>query len=170
MEGKIQIQSELGKGTEVVVDLPLTPGRPEGKHEIPDPEKSRQDLKGRRVLLVEDNEINTFVARRIMETQGILVEHAENGKAAVETFAGSMEGYYDVIVMDIRMPVMNGLEATAAIRRLDRRDAGSIPIIAMTANAYDEDVRQSLEAGMNAHLAKPIEPQMLLQTLLEYIK
>lgn len=170
MKGEIQIRSELGQGTEVVVDLPLTLSRPEGEQEKPDQEKRLEDLKGRRVLLVEDNEINTFVARRIMEVQGILVEHAENGKAAVETFAGSVEGYYDVIVMDIRMPVMNGLEATAAIRRMERSDAGSIPIIAMTANAYDEDVRQSLEAGMNAHLAKPIEPQVLLHTLLEYIK
>lgn len=170
MEGEIHIQSELGKGTEVVVDLPLTLGEPEGAHEKPDMEKRLEDLKGRRVLLVEDNEINTFVAKRIMETHGILVEHEENGKKAVDTFAKSAEGYYDVIVMDIRMPVMNGLEATAAIRKLDRSDAGSVPIIAMTANAYDEDVRQSLEAGMNAHLAKPIEPQMLLHTILKYIK
>ena len=80
------------------------------------------------------------------------------------------EGYYEVIIMDIRMPVMNGLEATAAIRKLERSDAGSIPIIAMTANAYDEDMRQSLEAGMNAHLAKPIDPQVFLDTIRKYIK
>lgn len=170
MKGEIQIQSELGQGTEVVVDLPLTLSRPEGEQEKPVQERSLEELKGHRVLLVEDNEINTFVARRIMETHGMLVEHEENGKKAVDAFAKSAEGYYDVIVMDIRMPVMNGLEATATIRKLDRSDAGSIPIIAMTANAYDEDVRQSLEAGMNAHLAKPIEPQMLLHTILKYVR
>lgn len=170
MEGEIQIYSQLGKGTEVVVDLPLTLGEPEGKDEKPQAEEALQDLNGRRVLLVEDNEINTFVARRILESRGILVEHAENGKEAVEALAASPEGYYDVIVMDIRMPVMNGLEATTTIRRMNRRDAGRIPIIAMTANAYDEDMQQSLDAGMNAHLAKPIEPMVLLNTIRKYIK
>lgn len=170
MEGEIQIYSQLGKGTEVVVDLPLTLGEPEGKDEKPQEEEALQDLNGRRVLLVEDNEINTFVARRILETRGILVEHAENGKEAVEAFAASPKDYYDVIVMDIRMPVMNGLEATTTIRRMNRRDAGRIPIIAMTANAYDEDMQQSLDAGMNAHLAKPIEPMVLLNTIRKYIK
>ena len=170
MEGEICINSEIGKGTEVVIDLPLTIAKPTGKHKESVVEKENQDLKGRRVLLVEDNEINTFVARRILENQGIIVEHAENGKEAVDAVAGKPEGYYEVIIMDIRMPVMNGLEATVAIRKLERSDAGSIPIIAMTANAYDEDMRQSLEAGMNAHLAKPIDPQVFLDTIRKHIK
>lgn len=170
MEGEICIESERGKGTEVIIDLPLTVATPEDKVEKIKPEHLRQELNGVRVLLVEDNEINTFVARRIMETQGILVEHAENGKEAVETIAKSEEGYYNIIVMDIRMPVMNGLEATKAIRSLPREDAKHLPIIAMTANAYDEDVRMSLEAGMNAHLAKPIEPQLLLDTIRKYVR
>lgn len=170
MEGEIHINSEIGKGTEVVIDLPLTIAKPEGEHKKPVTEEQPQDLKDRRVLLVEDNEINTFVARRILENQGAIVEHAENGKEAVDAVVGNPEGYYEVIIMDIRMPVMNGLEATAAIRKLERSDAGSIPIIAMTANAYDEDMRQSLEAGMNAHLAKPIDPQVFLDTIRKYIK
>lgn len=170
MEGEIRIYSALGKGTEVVVDLPLTIGVPEGKREEPAKEDRMQDLKGKRVLLAEDNEINTFVARRILEHQGILVDHAENGKEAVKAVRESPEGYYDAIIMDIRMPVMNGLEATTAIRKLARRDADSIPIIAMTANAYDEDMRKSIDAGMNAHLAKPIEPPVLYSTLLKYIR
>ena len=170
MEGEIHINSEIGKGTEVVIDLPLTIAKPEGEHKKPVAEEQPQDLKDRRVLLVEDNEINTFVARRILENQGAIVEHAENGKEAVDAVVGNPEGYYEVIIMDIRMPVMNGLEATAAIRKLERSDAGSIPIIAMTANAYDEDMRQSLEAGMNAHLAKPIDPQVFLDTIRKYIK
>lgn len=170
MEGEIRIYSALGKGTEVVVDLPLTIGVPEGKREEPAKEDRMQDLKEKRVLLAEDNEINTFVARRILEHQGILVDHAENGKEAVKAVRESPEGYYDAIIMDIRMPVMNGLEATTAIRKLARRDADSIPIIAMTANAYDEDMRKSIDAGMNAHLAKPIEPPVLYSTLLKYIR
>lgn len=169
MKGKISISSELGKGTAVTIDLPLKLGTPEELDKKRSSQKQLQELKGRRVLLVEDNEINTFVARRLLENQGLIVEHAENGKKAVEAVEASPEGYFEVIIMDIRMPVMNGLEATAAIRRLKRSDAGSIPIIAMTANAYDEDIRQSLEAGMNAHLAKPIDPQIFVKTIREHI-
>ncbi len=170
MEGRIQIESERGKGTEVIIDLPLTLAGAEAKKQEIKQEHAAQELKGIRVLLVEDNEINTFVARRIMETQGILVEHAENGKEAVAMAADREAGYYDIIIMDIRMPVMNGLEATKAIRSLPRDDMKSIPIIAMTANAYDEDMRMSLDAGMNAHLAKPIEPRLLLDTIRNYVK
>lgn len=170
MGGRIAVQSELGKGTEVVVDLPLTLGRPEMEEQSPVAERRLQSLQGHRVLLVEDNAINTFVARRILEAQGLLVEHAGNGKEAVEAFARKPEGFYDVIVMDIRMPVMNGLDAAMAIRGMDRGDATDIPIIAMTANAYDEDMQRSLDAGMNGHLAKPIEPRLMLDTILKHIK
>ena len=111
----------------------------------------------------------TFVARRILESKGIIVEHAENGKRAVEMVEQNPEGYFDAIVMDIRMPVMSGLEAARQIRAMSRTDAQTVPIIAMTANAYEEDVSQSLAAGMNAHLAKPIEPQVILDTLAGYI-
>ena len=100
---------------------------------------------------------------------GIIVEHAENGKRAVEMVEQNPEGYFDAIVMDIRMPVMSGLEAARQIRAMSRTDAQTVPIIAMTANAYEEDVSQSLAAGMNAHLAKPIEPQVILDTLAGYI-
>lgn len=169
MNGQIKINSEIGKGTEVIIDLPLTLAGTHNRRQTPVQERGVADLRGRRVLLVEDNEINTFVAKRIMETKGICVEHAQDGKEAVKAVQRNPEGYYDVIVMDIRMPVMNGLEATTAIRRMNRSDAATIPIIAMTANAYDEDMQQSLEAGMNAHLAKPIEPSVLLDMLVKYI-
>ena len=97
------------------------------------------------------------------------IDSAENGKIALEMFRDSPAGYYDAILMDVRMPEMDGLEATAAIRALDRPDAKLIPIIALTANAFDEDVQSSLQSGMNAHLSKPVEPEYLYQTLEELI-
>ena len=97
--------------------------------------------------------------------EGISADHAENGQLAVELFSQAAEGYYSAILMDVRMPVMDGLEATRAIRALDRPDAKTIPIIAMTANAFDEDVQRSLQAGMTAHLSKPVEPDRLFETL-----
>ena len=169
MHGTIEIHSKLGEGTGVILDLPLTISGVDAPEKMPQAVMAKQNLEGRRVLLAEDNEINTFVARRILESKGIIVEHAENGKRAVEMVEQNPEGYFDAIVMDIRMPVMSGLEAARQIRAMSRTDAQTVPIIAMTANAYEEDVSQSLAAGMNAHLAKPIEPQVILDTLAEYI-
>ena len=97
--------------------------------------------------------------------RGMETEHAENGQIAVDMFANHPEGYYDVILMDMRMPVMTGLEATVAIRAMERSDAKTIPIIALTANAFDEDVQRSLQAGLNAHLSKPVNPDVLFETL-----
>ena len=123
------------------------------------------DLKGRRILLAEDVMVNAEIMMMVLSMREIEVEHAENGKIALEMFTGHEEGYYDAILMDMRMPEMDGLEATRAIRRLDRKDAETIPIIALTANAFDEDVRQSMQAGLNAHLSKPVEPELLFETL-----
>ena len=169
MHGTIEIHSKLGEGTGVILDLPLTISGVDAPEKMPQAVMAKQNLEGRRVLLAEDNEINTFVARRILESKGIIVEHAENGKRAVEMVEQNPEEYFDAIVMDIRMPVMSGLEAARQIRAMGRTDAQTVPIIAMTANAYEEDVSQSLAAGMNAHLAKPIEPQVILDTLAGYI-
>ena len=132
-------------------------------------EKQRAELAGRRVLLAEDMEINAEIMMDILDMEDIEADHAENGRIAVEMFEASAEGEYAAILMDIRMPEMDGLEATAAIRALDRPDAKRIPIIALTANAFDEDVQRSLQAGMNAHLSKPVEPDLLYQTLGELI-
>ena len=132
-------------------------------------EKQRADLKGRRILLAEDILINAEIMKQLIEMKEAEIDHAENGKLALELFSQSAVGYYDAILMDVRMPEMNGLEATAAIRALDREDAKRIPIIAMTANAFDEDVQRSLQVGMNAHLSKPVEPDHLYQTLEELI-
>ena len=169
MEGHIYIHSVLGKGTSVVVDLPLRLAEFHQESHRENKMNRIDALRGTQVLLVEDNEINTFVARRILESHGIEVEHAKNGQEAVSMVEASEWGYYDLILMDIRMPVMDGLEATEHIRCMEREDAKHMPIIAMTANAYDEDMQKSLHAGMNAHLSKPIEPSVLLDTLLKYL-
>ena len=132
-------------------------------------ERGQADLVGRRVLLAEDMEINAEIMMDILEMEEVECDHAENGRVAVDLFAGSDEGTYDAVLMDIRMPVMDGLEAAAAIRALDRADAKRVPIIALTANAFDEDVQRSLQAGMSAHLAKPVESDHLFQTLGELI-
>ena len=132
-------------------------------------EKQRADLNGRRVLLAEDMEINAEIMIDILSLEDVEVDHAENGKTAVEMFEKSEIGAYSAILMDVRMPEMDGLEAASAIRNLNRPDAGIIPIIALTANAFDEDVQRSLQAGMNAHLTKPVESEHLFQTLGELI-
>ncbi|MBR6889561.1 MAG: response regulator, partial [Clostridia bacterium] len=132
-------------------------------------EKARAELAGRRILLAEDMEINAEIMMDLLEMEEITSEHAENGRIAVDMFAQHEPGYYDAILMDVRMPEMDGLEAAAAIRALDRADAKRIPIIALTANAFDEDVQQSMQAGMNAHLNKPVEPEHLMRTLGELI-
>ena len=132
-------------------------------------EKSRADLKGRRILMAEDVVINAEIMKQVIIVRGAEIDHAENGKIALEMFKNSEENYYDAILMDVRMPEMDGLEASAAIRALARPDAAKIPIIALTANAFDEDVQRSLQVGMNAHLSKPVEPERLYQTLEELI-
>ena len=134
------------------------------------PEKKLADLKGRKILVAEDMPVNAEIMMMILEMRDMISDHAENGKVAVEKFAASPPGFYDAVLMDIRMPVMDGLEATAAIRALDHPDAKTVPIIAMTANAFDEDVQRSLKAGMNAHLTKPADPEQLYSTLQELIK
>ncbi len=133
------------------------------------PEKELVELEGRTILVAEDMPVNAEIMMMILEMRGMISDHAENGKIAVEKFAASPPGFYDAVLMDIRMPVMDGLKATEAIRALDHPDAKTVPIIAMTANAFDEDVQRSLKAGMNAHLTKPADPEQLYKTLQELI-
>ena len=128
------------------------------------------DLKGRRVLLAEDVAVNAEIMIMVLSMREIQVDHAENGRVAIEMFEEHEEGYYDAILMDMRMPEMDGLEATRKIREMNRLDAKKIPIIALTANAFDEDVQHSMQAGLNAHLSKPVEPETLFKTLEELIK
>ncbi|MBQ6439639.1 MAG: response regulator [Mogibacterium sp.] len=127
--------------------------------------KQKIDLNGRRILLAEDVAINAEIMIMVLGMRGITADHAGNGQIAVDMYMAKEPGYYDAILMDMRMPVMNGLEATRAIRASGRADAESIPVIALTANSFDEDVQRSMQAGLNAHLSKPVEPEALFDTL-----
>ena len=132
--------------------------------------ESKVSLKNKKILLAEDVAINARIMVMVLSMKDVEVEIAENGKIAVEMYEAMPDSYYDAILMDIRMPVMDGLEATKIIRNLDRSDSKTIPIIALTANAFDEDVQRSMQAGMNAHLSKPIDPDLLFETLSKFIK
>jgi signal transduction histidine kinase/CheY-like chemotaxis protein len=136
----------------------------------PKNKEQKTDLTGKRILLAEDVPINAEIMLMILKGKQIEAELAENGKIAVDMFSSHEEGYYDAILMDMRMPKMDGLEATRTIRAMDREDARSIPIIALTANAFDEDVQRSMQAGLNAHLSKPVEADVLFETLENLIK
>jgi CheY-like chemotaxis protein len=127
-------------------------------------------LAGRRILMAEDVDQNAEILEDLLSLEDIEAERAANGRLAVEMFSSHPAGYYDAILMDVRMPVMDGLDATRAIRALSHADAKAIPIIAMTANVFDDDVQRSLEAGMNAHLAKPIEPELMYRTITKLIR
>jgi len=133
-------------------------------------QQNKADLTGRRILLAEDMDVNAEILLMVLQMRDMTADRAENGKIALDMFTEHPEGYYDAILMDMRMPEMDGLEATRAIRATDRSDAKTIPIIALTANAFDEDVQRSMQAGLNAHLSKPVQPEMLFETLESLIK
>ena len=127
------------------------------------------DFGGKRILLVEDNELNREIAETILEEAGFVVESAPDGTDAVDMMKASAEHYYDAVLMDIQMPVMDGYEATRTIRALPRQDAADIPIIAMTANAMEEDKENALTSGMNAHIAKPIDMELFISILQKFL-
>ncbi len=172
MGGTISVRSEQGRGSEFHVVLDLEKAATPAASEAADGAAERVNdvvLKGRRILLAEDNELNWEVARELLSILELELDWAENGEICVEKFRNSPAGHYDAIIMDVRMPVMDGYEATAAIRRLEREDA-DIPIIAMTADAFSEDIQRCLERGMNDHLAKPIDIQAVTFKLKKYLK
>jgi len=141
-----------------------------GAEDAAEPVRPAFDFTGRRVLVAEDNELNAEIARTLLESKHFSVELASNGIKALEKFAQNPAFHYDAILMDVRMPMMDGLQATVNIRHWDKEDAGTIPIVAMTANAFDEDVEKSRNAGMNAHLSKPIDPDLLFSTLFRLLE
>jgi signal transduction histidine kinase/ActR/RegA family two-component response regulator len=169
MGGTISADSKVGKGTRFVVELPL-PSATEQAAVAADEKSDDRGLRGKRVLLCEDNGINVEIASLLLKEAGMEADCAENGKIGVEKFGASAPRHYDAILMDIRMPVMDGCEAAKNIRSLDRPDAKTIPIIAMTGDAFEESIRAAAEAGMNDYLTKPISPQKVIETLKKHIK
>ncbi|WP_255467245.1 ATP-binding response regulator [Raoultibacter phocaeensis] len=184
LNGDIHVESELDKGTTFTVSLTLTRATEDEKgllvtdapaSKIPPAGRSAESgdsarFSGLRVLLAEDNELNAEIAKELLSDAGLEVDWAENGEQACILFEQSEPGAYDVVLMDIQMPIMNGYEAARTIRSLDRGDAASVPIIAMSANAFMEDIQESLRCGMNAHLSKPIDMGQVLATIAEQIK
>lgn len=163
MGGTIKVESELGVGSKFSLEVSFDIG--EKQRITQTVKKSETVLKGMKILLVEDNELNMEIAKTILEDEGIHVITAENGKIAVNIFNNCPENTFDALLMDVRMPVMDGLTAAKTIRTLPRIDAATVPIIAMTADAYDEDMQRTAEAGMDAHLIKPVNQKELMQTL-----
>lgn len=166
LNGTLNVESTLGAGTTFTLQLPL---ESMNKDEQPQAieEKPDQDLSGSRLLLVEDNPLNQEIAQCLLESRGFRVDLADDGEQGVAVFSDHPEGYYYAILMDIQMPLMNGLEAAEKIRALPRPDAATIPIFAMSANAFTEDVEKSLAAGMNGHISKPFDVELVIQKLQE---
>ena len=154
--------SRQGVGTECTVFLDL---RLHSGERVPKNAGGRVDSRTGRILLVEDNELNQEIATAILEEAGFSVEVAGDGKAAVDTLKASSPGYFQAILMDIQMPVMNGHEAAKTIRKLENRALASIPILALTANAFDEDREEALRSGMDGHIAKPVDIDILMRAL-----
>ena len=168
MGGDITVETEKGKGTEFTITVSFPLAEPE--EEICFSEGDDVSFEGMRALLVEDNMVNMEIAQMLLDQAGFLIETAENGKIAVEMTEASEPGYYDVILMDIQMPVMDGYQATQAIRSLPDAGLAGIPIIAMTANAFQEDIKKAEEAGMNGHISKPLDIPNMTATLQHVLK
>ena len=171
MGGTIQVESTQGVGTKFTVDLTLTLASREEVYSSPEAlaEAEHAKLRGRRILLAEDNDLNAEIAIELLGEKGLLIERAADGEECCTMLAQAPEGYYDLVLMDIQMPRMNGYEAAAKIRGMADVKKAGIPIIAMTANAFAEDRQAALDAGMNAHVAKPIDMAVLLPTLLRWL-
>lgn len=168
MGGSISFTSQRGEGTTFTVKLPFLIDKSADKAEETT-EEAEASIKSVRILLVEDNELNMEISEFIVAEKGAVITKAWNGKEAVETFAKAPEGAFDVILMDVMMPVMDGCEAAKEIRALPRKDAKTIPIIAMTANAFTDDKIRTREAGMNEHLSKPLAPDLVVKTITKFL-
>ena len=167
MNGTIVVTSKEGEGSTFVITLPFEIA--EKPEEIPAEMDGEVNIAGLHLLMAEDNELNAEIARTLLEDEGAITTIVNDGQQAVDIFSRNKPGTFDAILMDIMMPEMDGLSATKAIRALDREDAGTIPIIAMTANAFDEDEKKCMEAGMNAHLVKPLDIQKMKEAVCRYL-
>ncbi|MCI9060147.1 MAG: response regulator, partial [Lachnospiraceae bacterium] len=170
MGGTIRFKSRRKKGTTFVVELPFKLLKEDRKEDIQEEEYDfSQVFQGQRVLVVEDNEINLEIVQTFLESWNLEVDAAENGLIAVEKFKNSEPGWYQLVLMDIRMPVMDGLTATREIRALEREDAGTVPIMALTANVSPGDSQHAKKIGMNEYLTKPVEMKLLHRKIKEFI-
>ena len=167
--GDLTCTSKIGKGTEFIFTFKARIAK-SGKELIKKAENRALVLKDKRILVAEDNELNREIATEILRAEGCIIEEAENGMVAVEKLVNSKAGYYDLILMDIQMPVMDGYEAVSKIRAIENKKLANIPIIAMTANAFEEDKKKALEVGMNAHVSKPIDIDKLLGSMMELLQ
>ena len=191
MKGSISVESKQGEGSSFTITVPFSYAAPKEGYagskeenagskeenagstiveEYAGTEENAGSLSGFRILVVEDVDENAEIVRDLLELEGAVIEHAENGLIALGMIERSAQSFYDAILMDLRMPVMDGLEAARSIRELEREDVKRIPIIALTANAFDVDIENSINAGMNAHLVKPIDSDLLYATLIEWIR
>ncbi|MDE7076061.1 MAG: response regulator, partial [Clostridia bacterium] len=176
MGGTITVESEMGKGSEFIVTFCFkvaqnpVKAQMSGKESADETGKAEVRFDGKKLLLVEDNELNKEIAQTILETVGFTIDTADDGSVAVEQMKKMPAGTYDLILMDVQMPIMNGYEATRAIRAMDDPVKAAIPIVAMTANAFDEDRKEALDSGMNGFAAKPIDIEKLMKTLQDLLK
>ncbi len=171
MGGTIEVESKLGKGTKFTITVPhkIAPVEYYEKKTLPESIKT-DGFSGKRILMAEDNELNAEIAIAILEEMGFLVDHAEDGIVCVDKLEKASAGMYDLILMDVQMPNMDGYKATKVIRSLSDKKKAEIPIIAMTANAFAEDKKKALEMGMNGHIAKPIDVDKMETVLLSILK
>ncbi len=165
MKGTVAVDSQIGKGSVIKITLPIRVDETFNQQSADEEQDEQGDIAGMRVLLGEDNEINCEIVEYILREADAEVVTVNNGKAAVDAFAASAPETFDCILMDLMMPVMSGYEATRVIRALDRTDARTVPIIALSANAFEEDIALAKDAGMNEHLAKPMDIQKMFQTM-----
>lgn len=171
MNGSIEVESQLGEGSKFTVILPVQPvmSLPNVQTEPPAIENSPSEFADMTVLLCEDHPLNAKIAQKLLENRGFTVDVAENGQIGLDKYLHAPDGFYSVILMDIRMPVMDGLEASLSIRQSTKKDSRTIPIIAVTANAFEDEILQTKKAGMNTCVSKPIHPDTLYQVLRQYI-
>ena len=165
MHGSITVDSEKGVGSVFVITITLHAFHGEKEDAAAASAQEENILEGKHVLIVEDVELNAEIVADLLDMEDMTSDWAENGRIAVEMFSEKPPYTYDAILMDLRMPVMDGLDSARTIRSLDRPDAKTVPILALTANAFEEDVRSSLEAGMNEHLSKPVDAELLFKSL-----